>query len=82
MAQARPFESEAASVETAERIWWGLASADWLEAFAAHPRIGDLDALRAQVCHDRRLGEPRTGGRSTGPPDDVLERACHGKPPV
>ena len=46
----RPFDSEAALLEAAERIWWGLAEADWLEAFAAHPRIGDLDALRAKFA--------------------------------
>src|SRR5215831_14299863 len=25
----------------AQRLWWSLAAADWLEAFAAHPRIGE-----------------------------------------
>jgi 2-oxo-4-hydroxy-4-carboxy-5-ureidoimidazoline decarboxylase len=50
MALARPFESEAALVDTAERIWWGLSRADWLEAFAAHPRIGDLQSLRARFA--------------------------------
>jgi 2-oxo-4-hydroxy-4-carboxy-5-ureidoimidazoline decarboxylase len=40
MAQQRPFLSEAALLEAADRIWWGLAAADWLEAFAAHPKIG------------------------------------------
>ena len=71
MARRRPFESEAALFETAERIWWGLSTADWLEAFAAHPRIGDMDALASEVRRDRRLGEPRTGGR-LGASEDVL----------
>jgi 2-oxo-4-hydroxy-4-carboxy-5-ureidoimidazoline decarboxylase len=48
MARLRPFDSEAAVFETAERIWWELDAADWLEAFAAHPRIGDRDAMRAK----------------------------------
>ncbi len=50
MARARPFESEAALMETAERIWWRLANDDWLEAFGAHPRIGDIDALRTKFA--------------------------------
>ncbi len=25
----------------AEEIWWSLSPADWLEAFRAHPRIGE-----------------------------------------
>ena len=28
-------------LETAEELWWTLTDADWREAFAAHPRIGD-----------------------------------------
>ena len=77
MARARPFESEAALIETAERIWWGLSKADWLEAFAAHPRIGDVDAIRGQVRRDRRLGEPRTGGR-LGASEEVLQNLARG----
>ncbi len=44
VAAARPFESWAALVETAGRIWRGLAPEEWLEAFAAHPRIGERKA--------------------------------------
>jgi len=40
MLAARPFGSDAELLATAERVWWGLGRADWLEAFAAHPRIG------------------------------------------
>ena len=40
MLAARPFASDAELWATAERVWWGLGRADWLEAFAAHPRIG------------------------------------------
>ena len=37
---ARPFEDAAALARIAERVWWSLGEADYLEAFAAHPRIG------------------------------------------
>jgi 2-oxo-4-hydroxy-4-carboxy-5-ureidoimidazoline decarboxylase len=50
MARARPFASEAARFEVADRTWWGLSQADWREAFGAHPRIGDRDALRARFA--------------------------------
>jgi 2-oxo-4-hydroxy-4-carboxy-5-ureidoimidazoline decarboxylase len=50
MAKMRPFDCEAALYEAADRIWWGLGHADWLEAFAAHPKIGDLAALRAKFA--------------------------------
>jgi 2-oxo-4-hydroxy-4-carboxy-5-ureidoimidazoline decarboxylase len=40
MSAARPFADAAAMVAAADRIGAALESADWLEAFAAHPKIG------------------------------------------
>jgi allantoicase len=44
MADARPFEDAAALFRMAERAFWGLLEQDWLEAFSAHPRIGEKSA--------------------------------------
>jgi OHCU decarboxylase len=41
MADARPFADLAALLAAADRIWDDLGPADRLEAFAAHPRIGE-----------------------------------------
>jgi 2-oxo-4-hydroxy-4-carboxy-5-ureidoimidazoline decarboxylase len=41
MLAARPFASDDTLHASAERVWWGLERADWLEAFAAHARIGE-----------------------------------------
>jgi allantoicase len=41
MVEAGPYSSVAALMRTANRIWWTLERQDWLEAFAAHPRIGE-----------------------------------------
>ncbi len=41
MALRRPFEDAADLVAAADAIWWELAPENWLEAFAAHPRIGE-----------------------------------------
>ncbi len=41
VAAARPFEDVAALLRTAERTWWSLPVEAHLEAFAAHPRIGE-----------------------------------------
>jgi len=30
----------------ADEVWWSLASEDWLEAFAAHPKIGQKSAAK------------------------------------
>src|SRR5215203_713334 len=41
IAESRPFRDRAQLVDTADGIWWSLRPEDWLEAFAAHPRIGE-----------------------------------------
>ncbi|HSF39396.1 MAG TPA: allantoicase [Thermoanaerobaculia bacterium] len=41
MAENRPFHDLAGMKEASDHIWWSLGREDWLEAFAAHPRIGD-----------------------------------------
>jgi hydroxyisourate hydrolase len=41
MESRRPYRDTADLLETADRVWWSLTLADWREAFAAHPRIGE-----------------------------------------
>jgi len=51
MAAARPFRSRAHLFGEAERIWWRLDDADWLEAFSHHPKIGaDVAKLREKFA--------------------------------
>lgn len=40
MLAAAPFLSRAHLFGTAERLWWHLDQADWIQAFEAHPKIG------------------------------------------
>jgi allantoicase len=41
LSEARPFDDTAALLRAGERTWWSLGELDHLEAFAAHPKIGD-----------------------------------------
>src|SRR4029077_2724462 len=41
VAAGRPYDDFAALVRTSEAVWSGLGPSDWLEAFAAHPRLGE-----------------------------------------
>ena len=43
----RPYEREEALLEASDRVWLGLKEADWCEAFATHPRIGERHAAAA-----------------------------------
>ncbi len=44
LAAQRPFATPEALIGAAEALWFSLAESDWLEAFAAHPRIGEKKA--------------------------------------
>ena len=44
MSAARPFHSLDDMLTRADQIWWSLDQADWLEAFRAHPKIGEKAA--------------------------------------
>ena len=70
--ELRPFESEAALFEAAESHLVGACAADWLEAFAAHPKIGDRDALRARFAATAAWAASEQSGVA-GASDDVLQ---------
>ena len=44
MVAGRPYADDAALLDAADRAWWALERGDWLEAFRAHPRIGERGA--------------------------------------
>lgn len=59
--EARPFEDSNRLLDCAAEIWSALGASDYLEAFAAHPKIGDKDALRSKFSHDRWAGGEQAG---------------------
>src|SRR5881628_873730 len=48
MTNARPFGNFAKLVNKSDSIWWSLSKQDWLEAFRAHPKIGQKKAAVVQ----------------------------------
>ena len=64
---ARPYRDRAALAAAAERAFDGLERADWLEAFAHHPRIGDMASLRAKYASTAAwAGEEQRGATTAG----------------
>jgi len=55
MTSARPFGTADEMLAAADRIWPALGPDDWLEAFRAHPRIGESGGAGGS-------GESSTGG--------------------
>src|SRR5262249_14970907 len=62
MAAERPFGGEAELFESADRVFRDLSPEDWLEAFRAHPRIGER-------AHGQAAREPSGAPRA---PADAL----------
>ncbi len=55
MAAGRPYRDLSRMSEAADRVWLSLDRADWLEAFRAHPKIGERAAGGTQTA--RRWAE-------------------------
>lgn len=74
MLAARPFLHEAALVQQAEDSWYGeCGEADWLEAFTHHPKIGDVDSLKAKFASTQHLaGKEQAAVESAS--DEVIEK--------
>ena len=45
----RPYKNEEAVFATADRVWATMQEPDWMEAFRAHPRIGERKAAHASA---------------------------------
>ena len=41
MTAERPFQDMESLLSASDRVWWSLDAEDWLEAFRAHPKIGE-----------------------------------------
>ncbi|HEV8321978.1 MAG TPA: 2-oxo-4-hydroxy-4-carboxy-5-ureidoimidazoline decarboxylase [Myxococcota bacterium] len=77
MAAARPFRDEADLHARAAAAFDALGRDDWLEAFRAHPRIGDRDALRAKFADTRAWAEGEQAG-ALGAADNVVDALADG----
>jgi hydroxyisourate hydrolase len=70
MIRARPFPSAEAIADTGDTVWTSLDAADWLEAFAAHPHIGELRAGTSNTAGWEQ--QEQAGARSA--PKEITER--------
>ncbi len=50
MATRRPFRDEASVLAASDEVWRSLGEADWMEAFASHPRIGESRAPKSATA--------------------------------
>ena len=72
MAGDRPYADREALLRYADEVWRRLRPADWLEAFGAHPRIGErANAASAGGRHAAWSEQEQSSARGAGA--DVLD---------
>lgn len=62
MGAARPFAGVAEMKQRAATIWAALSEADYLQAFEAHPMIGDVDSLRKKYADTKAMASGEQSG--------------------
>jgi len=75
MAARRPFRSLDELLGAADEVWAKLAPSDWMEAFRAHPRIGEKKAEAAQDARARGWSEKEQGGVAAAPAETLAALA-------
>lgn len=62
MTEARPFADVSALLNQATEIWQNLETEDWLEAFAAHPKIGTRKAVPQATAQSAQWSNSEQSG--------------------
>ena len=76
MTAARPFANVNELLTKADSICWSLGSRDWLEAFRAHPKIGEKKAAAAQSKEAREWSAQEQSGIRNAAADTMAALAA------
>lgn len=77
MAQFYPYANRQQVFQLAEQVADQLQEADWLEAFAHHPQIGDLESLKQKFASTADLASGEQAG-SVGASEATLQALADG----
>lgn len=77
MLAQRPFRAVEDLFDAADRIWDALEPEDWKEAFAHHPKIGDVSALREKFASTADWAEGEQAGARQAS-EETLSRLTQG----
>jgi OHCU decarboxylase len=73
MAQARPFASEEELLAKSDEVSAGLKGEDWLEAFRAHPKIGEQKAAESQTPQEQRWSAQEQSAMQAASADTIAQ---------
>ncbi len=77
MVKGRPYADQMAIKKHADLAWQELEESDYLEAFDGHPKIGDVNSLRAKYANTKELAGNEQGLVKEAS-DNVLELLAQG----
>ena len=75
MVGGRPFKTFDELLAEAERVWHSLSEADWLEAFRAHPKIGEQKAATTQSADAEKWSAQEQSGVAAASTQTLKELA-------
>lgn len=75
MVAARPFSNLDHLLEQADTVWKSMSEVDIREAFDGHPRIGDVNTLRAKYAHTADKAGHEQSGMSAADDATISEMA-------
>lgn len=77
MVNGRPYASADELLQKADEFWWTMEEPDFLQAFTAHPKIGDVDSLRAKYANTKAIAANEQSGANSAS-EDVLQALSAG----
>ncbi len=77
VAENRPFADTHELLLTADHAWWSLDASDWLEAFGAHPKIGEKKESASSESSRWAAQEQSGASRASSETLTELTRANH-----
>jgi 2-oxo-4-hydroxy-4-carboxy-5-ureidoimidazoline decarboxylase len=77
MVNARPYASPQDVRSKADDHWRELREEDYLQAFEGHPKIGDVDSLKAKYANTKELAAGEQSGMTVAT-DDVISTLAKG----
>lgn len=70
-----PADSLEELLEKAEEIWYECSEDDWKEAFAHHPKIGDMESLTKKFASTAQWASGEQSGVNTAAPETITALA-------